>query len=357
VRGVYDDNINLAQTHTSDDFYTSIEPRISLGLGGAGEDQTNSLNFVYAPNAYIFAKQSNADALQHVIHLDAQRQFAKLTLSASEDIQILDSSNLTSLTDTTGRQANVDVGQRTREDIFNTVVGGSYDLSSKTFLSGSVTYQVYRYPSLISSETVTGALFINYNYGAKVVFGIGGSGGYDTAGSSTPDQYFEQGNLRISYQATGKINFAATAGYEVRQFADNARGNYTSPVFTLSAGYQPFDGTSVSLTGDRSTRNSAVVSGGDFASTKIDFGVRQRLLRRAFLGFNIGYENDNYFSAVSGVDVSRDDDYYYVQSSLDVNVTRFWTVGAYYLHREDSSSLQSFRFSDNQFGARTTITF
>ena len=357
VRGVYDDNINLSQINKTSDFYTSIEPTISLGLGGTGEDQTNFLSFVYAPNAFIFANTSGADALQHVIHLAGQREFGKLALSLGEDIQILDSSNLTSLSDTTGRQANVDVGQRTRENIFNTKLNASYDLSSKTFLTGGVQYLVYDYPSLISSETISGSLFVNYNYGSKLVVGLGGTGGYDKAEGLAPEQFFEQVNLRVSYQASGKLSIAATGGVEFREFGNNARGVYNSPVYDLSASYQPFDGTTVSLTGSRRTQNSAVIFGSDFASTKIDLGVRQRLLQRISLGLNGGYENDDYFSAASGVDVSRSDDYYYIQSSIDVNVTRFWSVGAYYLHREDSSSLDSFRFSDNQVGARTSLTF
>jgi hypothetical protein len=357
VRGVYDDNINISQTHQASDFYTSIEPTISFGLGGTGEDQTNFLAFVYAPNVFLFADHSNLDALQHVIHLAGQRQFAKLTVSVGEDIQILNSTNLTSLTDTTGRQANVDVGQKIRENIFDSKLGASYDLSSKTFLTANAEYRVYDYPSLISSETVSGSLFFNYNYGAKIVVGVGGTGGYDRAQSSTPDQYFEQGNLHLSYQATGKISFSGTAGVEVREFSNNARGDYISPVYDLNATYQPFDGTTVSLTGSRATRNSAVISGGDFASTKIDLGFRQRLLQRFFLGLNGGYENDDYFSTISGLNVSRTDNYYYFQSSIDANVTRFWTIGAYYLHRQDNSSLGNFKFSDNQVGARTSLTF
>jgi hypothetical protein len=357
VRGVYDDNINLNQTTKTSDFYASIEPTISLGLGGTGEDQKNFLNFVYAPNAFIFAKTSSADAIQHIIHLAGQRQFGKVTLSLGEDIQILDSNNLTSLNDTTGQQANIDVRQRTRENIFDTKLGASYDLSSKTFLTGSAEYQVYDYPSLISSESIFGSLFINYNYGSKVVFGVGGTGGYDKAQGSTPEQFFEQANVRLIYQASGKLSFAATVGVEFRQFGNDARGQYTSPVYDLSGSYQPFDGTTVSVTGSRRTQNSAVVSGSDFASTIINLGIRQRLIRRAYLGLNVGYENDDYFSAMQGVGVSRSDDYYYIQPSIDVNVTRFWSIGVYYLHREDSSSLAFFTFSDNQFGARTSLTF
>ena len=357
VRGVYDDNINLNQTTKTSDFYASIEPTISLGMGGTGEDQRNFLNFVYAPNAFIFAKTSSADAIQHIIHLAGQRQFGKVTLSLGEDIQILDGNNLTSLNDTTGQQANIDVRQRTRENVFDTKLGASYDLSSKTFLTGSAEYQVYDYPSLISSETIFGSLFINYNYGSKLIVGVGGTGGYDNAQGLTPEQFFEQANVRVSYQASGKLNFAATAGIEFRQFGNNARGLYTSPVYDLSASYQPFDGTSLSVTGSRRTQNSAAISGSDFASTIINLGIRQRLLRRVSLGLNVGYENDDYFSATQGVGVSRSDDYYYIQPSIDVNVTRFWSIGVYYLHREDSSSLAFFTFSDNQYGARTSLTF
>ncbi len=86
-------------------------------------------------------------------------------------------------------------------------------------------------------------------------------------------------------------------------------------------------------------------------------GLRQRFLQRIFIGLNMGYENDDYFSTANGIDVSRTDNYYYFQSSIDVNVTRFWSIGAYYLHREDSSSLESFRFSDNQVGGRTSLSF
>jgi hypothetical protein len=357
VRGVYDDNINISQTHQASDFYTSIEPTISFGLGGTGEDQTNFLAFVYAPNVFLFADHSNLDAFQHLIHLAGQRQFAKLTVSLGEDIQILNSTNLTSLNDTTGRQANIDVGQKIRENIFDSKLGASYDLSSKTFLTANAEYRVYDYPSLISSETVSGSLFFNYNYGAKIVVGVGGTGGYDKAQSLTPDQYFEQGNLRMSYQVTGKVNFAATGGVEVREFSNNARGQYISPVYTLEGGYSPFDGTNITISGSRQTRNSAVISGGDFASTQINLGLKQRLLQRFFLGLNAGYENDDYFSVISGLNVSRTDNYYYFQSSIDANVTRFWTIGAYYLHRQDNSSLGNFKFSDNQFGVRIALTF
>jgi hypothetical protein len=40
-----------------------------------------------------------------------------------------------------------------------------------------------------------------------------------------------------------------------------------------------------------------------------------------------------------------------------VLITRFLSVGAYYLHREDSSNINFFSFYDNQVGVRATFRF
>jgi hypothetical protein len=63
-----------------------------------------------------------------------------------------------------------------------------------------------------------------------------------------------------------------------------------------------------------------------------------------------GYENANYFDTISGFTATRNDDYYYIEPSADMNVTRYWSVGGYYPHRQDTSSFVFFSFYDNHFG-------
>ena len=48
---------------------------------------------------------------------------------------------------------------------------------------------------------------------------------------------------------------------------------------------------------------------------------------------------------------------FFIEPTVDFNVTRFWTVGGYYLHRRNDSSFQSFKFDDNQVGVRTGLVF
>jgi hypothetical protein len=62
---------------------------------------------------------------------------------------------------------------------------------------------------------------------------------------------------------------------------------------------------------------------------------------------------------VNGVAANRQDNYYFIEPSLDFSITRFWTFGGYYLHRQNDSNntTQSFSFSDNQIGFRMALIF
>ena len=362
-RGVYDDNIFLRQTDRVADFYFAIEPGITLGYGDIVGRERNYLRFDYAPSIFLYADHSDANAIQHVLRLEGYYGFGRLSLTLSQDVQLLESANPASLTSTStsnpGPAVNLDAGGDAQVNIYTTHAVLAYDLTGKTFLSGGLHFVASDYASLISSQTISGDLFINYNYSPKLVIGVGGTAGYNWVDSPNPDQTFEQVNVRMTYQATGKISMNGSVGVEFRQFDDssNSSGTYVSPVYEIGATYQPFDGTSLSLRGSRRTLNSAVLQAQDYASTNITFGARQRLLRRIYLGLVLGYENSSYFSTAAGVDASREDNYFIVQPAVDVTITNFWTVGAYYLHRENNSSTETFSFDDNQIGLRTSLIF
>jgi hypothetical protein len=358
VRAVYDDNINISSFDPQSDFYFAIEPALSIGLGGQEAEGSSSLSLVYRPSIFLFADHSDRDTVQHLIRLQAAHRFARLAVSLSQDVQVLDGTDLNSLSDPTGHNANIDVGQTARHNIFTTQLGDSYDLTGKLFLTNSVSFVVDNYPSsLIGSKNFFGNLFINYTYSGKVVLGLGGTGGYNTVEQNSPNQTYEQANVRVSYAATGKLSLNASGGVEFRQFENNSRGTYVSPVYEIDANYQPFDGTSINLTGTRRTENSASLSGQDYASTEVHLTINQRFLHRFILGLTTGYENLNYFSTIQGLTATRNDDFYYIQPSVDVTIMRFWTAGVYYLHRKNASSFDFFSFDDNQVGLRSTATF
>src|SRR5438477_2219635 len=195
VRGVYDDNINISQANRVSDYYFTIEPVLTLGLGDITGHDDNYIRLDYAPSLFLFADHSEDDAVQQLIHLQGQHHFSRLTVTLAEEIPILDGTDLRGIADQTapGSQANPDVSGRTKFETYTTRMNASYDLRGKTRLSTGFDSLVTNYnsSSLFSSANVSENLFINYRYSDKVVVGMGGTAGYDFVDPPNPDQTFE----------------------------------------------------------------------------------------------------------------------------------------------------------------------
>lgn len=358
VRSVYDDNIFLTHSNRKDGVYFAIEPGITLGFGDIVGRQENYIRFDYAPSVFLFTNDSDANALQQLFRIEGQYRIARLAISLSQDIQILQGANLNATSSTSpGTPAiNLDAGGQTSVNVYSTHLNLAYDLTGKTSLSGGVLFDAHQYEDLISSESISGNLFVNFNYSPKLLIGFGGHVGYNWVSDDSPNQTFEQVNARVNYQATGKLNLSASGGVEFRQF-DGARGGYTAPVYDVGLTYQPFDSTNVTLRGSSRTQNSAVFLAQDFSATSITAGITQRFFQRVYVGVSAGYENDEYFGTEKGISAPRSDNYFFVQPAVDVTVTRFLSAGVYYLHRNNDSSVPSFGFYDNQVGLRASLTF
>ena len=354
VREVYDDNINISSTNRISDFYAVIEPGIHLGFGDSAGG-FNYLTFDYIASAYFFADQTQRNTVEHIIHLAAQHDFGHLILGLSQDVQILGGTSISSLSNTTGVQANIDVGAPSRVNIYTTTLNGTYDLTGKLFLSGQASYAISDYETLISSTVASGNLYINYVYSPKLVIGLGATGGVNSTDGSVSDETFEQMNVRANYIVSGKISLTISGGIEVRQFGGG--GDSVSPVYEIAGSYRPFENMIITVAGSRRTNSSASLAGQDYTETSINLTFSQRLFSRINVGLGIGYTNSEYLSATTGASTARTDNYVYVEPSVDVDITRYWTIGVYYLYRQDSSTLALFSFYDNQFGVRTSLTF
>jgi len=356
VRGVWDDNIFISHTNRVSDYYFAIEPEITIGVGDIEGRGRSYLRLDYMPSAILFVDHSDEDAFNQLIHLEGGYSTGRLKLAMFEDIALLESANLNSIFDTTGLWANTDASAPTRVNIFNTRLRANYELTAKLSLQGEVDSSIFFYPNNISSYTVSGGLYLYYNWLPKVTVGIGGTFGYDWVDDPTTNQSFEQVNLRLNYEVTAKFNLYASGGVEFRQFNGN-RGTYTSPVFEVGSIYHPFAGTNLTLAAGRRIYNSGFLPEQDFATTYVVARFQQRLFHRVYFGLGVGYENSDYFATARNVSAPRNDDYWFIEPSVDVLITRWLSTGVYYLHRRDSSSESFFSFYDNQVGVRATLRF
>ena len=356
VRGVWDDNIFLSHTDKVCDYYFALEPQLTLGIGDMEGRSTSYLRLDYMPSALLYVDHSDEDAFNQLIHLEAGYNTARLKLSLFQDVALLQSANLNSFIDTTGLWANTDASAPTRMNIFNTRGRAQYDLTGKLYLVGDFESYSYFYPNNLSNYTVSGGLYLFYKWLPKVSIGGGGTFGYNLVDDPTPNQTFEQVNGRINYEVTAKLGLYASAGVEFRQY-DGSRDGNSTPIFELGLTYYPFDGTTVTLAAGRRVYNSGFEPGQDFTNTYVIGRFQQRVFHRVYLGLAAGYENSDYFAAAGNINATRNDDYWFVEPSLDVLITRWLSAGVYYLHREDNSNVDFFSFDDNQVGVRATVRF
>jgi len=356
VRGVWDDNIFLTNTNKVSDYYFAIEPWITIGVGDPEGRNKSYLRLDYMPSAILFVDHSDQDAFNQLIHLEGGYSSGRWTFSLAEDIMILESANFNSFFDTTGLWANTDAGGRTRVNVFNTRARADYQLTGKVFLQGEFDSSIFFYPDHISSYMISSGLYVYYKWLPKVTVGIGGTLGYVWVDDPTANQSFEQVNARLNYEVTSKFFLYASAGVEFRQF-DGNRGTYTSPVFEIGSIYNPFSGTTITFAAGRQMYASAYQANQDFGGTYVVGRFQQRLFRRLYLGLGAGYENSDYIATDRDVSAPRNDDYWFIEPSLDVLITRWMSAGVYYLHREDSSNIDSNSFDDNQVGVRATVRF
>jgi hypothetical protein len=356
VRGVWDDNIFISHTNKVSDYYFAIEPVITLGWGDIAGHSRSYLRLDYMPSAILFVDHSDEDAFNQYLHLEGGYSSGRWTLTLSEDIALLQSANLNSFYDTTGLWANTDASGPTRVNIFYTRLRATYQLTGKMFLQGEFDSPSYAYPGNISDYTVSGGLYLYYELRPKLSVGIGGTFGYTWVDNPSTDQTYEQINLRLNYEVTYKLSLYASVGVEFRQF-DGNRDTYDSPVFGIGVAYHPFSGTNISLAAGRVIYPSGYVSNQDFGATYVAARFQQRLFHRVYLGLGVGYEYSNYLATDRDVNATRDDDYWFIEPSVDVAITRWLSAGVYYLHREDSSNEDFFSWEDNQVGVRATVRF
>jgi hypothetical protein len=356
VRGVWDDNIFISHTNKVSDYYFAIEPYITIGLGDIEGRNRSYLRLDYMPSAILFVDHSDQDAFNQLIQLSAGYNSGRLTLTFNESIALLESANLNSFFDTTGLWANTDASAPTRMNIFYTSLIADYELTPKITLQGEFYSPSYAYPGHISDYTIAGGLYVYYNFRPKLSVGIGGTVGYTWVDDPSTNQTFEQINLRLNYQWTSKVLLYASAGVEFRQF-DGNRDAYDSPVFEVGLSYNPFSGTFISFAAGRRIYPSGFLSNQDFGATYVVGRFQQRLFHRVYLGLGAGYENSDYISTDRDVSATRNDDYWFIEPSVDVLITRWLSAGVYYLHRQDSSNQQFFDWEDNQVGVRATLRF
>ena len=132
------------------------------------------------------------------------------------------------------------------------------------------------------------------------------------------NQLFEQANVRGTYRATGKLTFIGEGGLEFRQYSGGGgagAGDTVTPVFSLEGAWVP------RRHGNRRHTAQADVCVGNpggphYTATSVDVTVRQRVTDTVELMLSGGFVNADYSATTTGVDATREDNYFYIRPAI-----------------------------------------
>jgi hypothetical protein len=371
LRGAYDDNIGLTHMNRLDDGFVQIQPSLMLGVGDVAKEE-NFILVNYLPSFYRYDEHTEFDSDQHVVRLIVGYKNSNLIIRLTQDVAILNNTVLAA--SSSERQSLVPTG-RTDLDIYSTDLSANYNMTPHDFLFAEVRMLRTEYEApLISNEVYATDLYLNHGFGQSLVLGLGVYGGYDAVDFPTPDQTFVQANVHMNFTPNAKFSVDVIAGGEFRNFEDigrigalqnlfgqigEARPAYSTPVFLISSAWLPCENTRITVSAARQIYDSAARSAQDYVDTNVTGQIRERVCKQFYLGVIGGWEHVQYFNTIDFPvpPLTLHSDYYYIQPSADLILTRWWSLGAYYLRRQNSGSVSTVDFYSNEYGGRMVIKF
>jgi len=338
ISEVYDDNIFISPNKISD-YITQINLMADYRVGNDKAIDAGTFDIFYSPSFDIYANHSAQDSFNNYAGAQYQYRFSKLTLGIQQ---------------TYNRNSSTSAPAGTLVTIANYVTRASadYAVSSKLSVVGVFTQNINNYdsPGFSDSNEWIGDLYFLYKYDSKLSLGFGPKFGWLDV-TLAPNQTYQDLLGRANYNYSKKLSFTADAGVEIREYQGPAAYDKVAGVFNVSAIYQPFTNTTLTLACGRQFEPSYNLYGQDYMASRVSLTGRQRFLQEFYYNLQVGYENDAYQSAgVALTGAARNDNYYFVSTGFDWNPNSWLTGSVWHKYQADNSNFSGFTFNDNQVG-------
>ena len=189
--------------------------------------------------------------------------------------------------------------------------------------------------------------WLNYLYSEKTTFGLGAGFGYADVDSGS-DMTYEQVMGRVTWNPGVKLSILASGGVEIRQFLDADISDRVNPLMGVTAAYQLFEQTSVSLAANH-TVNTSLIGGQITENTTVTAALSQRLFGHVNVRVHGGYRYAEYQPTVDDLSVDRSDEGYFAGVSAGIRVFERGRISIAYNRTENSSSDSDFSYGSNQY--------
>jgi hypothetical protein len=263
---LYNDNIFYQSQDQVQDLITDISPGLKLQLG---RPEHNYISLSYTLDELLYADHSDLDAPQHAVLLSDQFQLERLKLVGSDRFQLASSPPggvVERIIGTNGLATIVgsNVDRLSFEDSYTL----SYDLGEKTGIYVRANHNSSDYQQgigLYDIETLVGTFGFGYRAFPKTIFfgelyyGLTTTDPNIATLPPNPDLNFVGGYVGVRGNFTEKLSGMVKAGFEQREFAENA-GSSGDPVVDMALTQRFSEKQSLSLTYSRQSSVSVQYS-------------------------------------------------------------------------------------------------
>lgn len=342
---LHDDNITLSRTDKISSWVFAQSLGVAAALGDYESQELSYLSLDYSPTWYAYENSPEDDSVSHQALLEGQITGGRWKVGGKVAFLHMEGTN--------ADIGAIEVGDRVNLDQFEAGLNGRYSFTDRTLMVVSGEYLSRNYDTELDSERWRGQATLLTSLSPKVQAGLGGAVGVldvEERGQET----FQQIQLVLNYNVTGRVSLSSMVGYDFRQ--PDGSDDHSNLVFSVLGSYMIRDGTVFAVEGHRRIEPSAVLPGQNYMLTGFTAGLTQRLLERWTVGVKGGYDHVQYLDAGAMAAVDRDYDYLFIRPSVTVS-GEWWDVELFYLYRELSSDNEDLGFTNNQVGIRLGVIF
>ena len=340
----YGNSLQPTPGHQVNSFVNAVSPGILLLLG-------DHWSLDYTPTLRFYSDSHFQDGTDQAVILSGGTTYEAWVLGLSQSYA-------------STSQPLIETAAQTSQQTYSTSLNASRPLGGKLsldlalgqdflFLDNSVPVE-----GLSDSRTWSTLDWLNYQLFPHLSAGLVLGFSYDNL-SAGPDITAEQYQGRLIWTAGQKLSLVLSGGLNDMQFLNSTSPDLLSPVFSLSAQYQLFRYTTLSLGASRSL-SPAYFAGQVLESTGLNGGLSQRLLGKLYLSVSGGYVNSSYHSTVSGAAATSVSDYDTASLSVALSTTFLTRATASVFFAQDyitSSGSSAYNYTTTESGLELSYRY
>lgn len=245
----------------------------------------------------------------------------------------------------------VETAQQTKQETWSTNGSIGHSLTERTRLVGSGNLQLRYTEAFTDSEAVQASVGLTHRFAEQLDLGVSAGAGYTTMNPGV-DYTIQTLGLNVQWKPGTRLTIDSSIGFQITRFRVTNSSNRSSPTYNVSANYQIFEFTTLSLAANRSASASYFSSQLNDRS-RVSISVNQRVLEKLSLSLSASSDKSDYLSSPTtfGSTFGRVDRGHSYQASLATTLVEKLSLSLTWQYNRYRSNRVGYTYNSSMIGA------